>query len=68
MENYNIIMASAVQDCAAVKAAEELDLEEETCLMHDGDKIGKSCVRTLVRSKNGVVVNPFPEGQVRSKY
>jgi hypothetical protein len=31
--------------------------------MHDGDKIGQSAVGGLIRSKNKVQINPFPEGQ-----
>ncbi len=31
--------------------------------MHDGDKIGQSAVGGLIRTKNKVAVNPFPEGQ-----
>ena len=65
--DYDVIIASAIQDCAAVKVAEELDLEEETCLLHDRNKIRKSCVRTLVRTKDGVAINPFHEGQVSFK-
>ena len=32
------------------------------CNMHDGDKLGQSAVGELVRSRNKVKVNPFPEG------
>ena len=53
---------SSVQDCATLSVAEELDLEPEKCTMHQGDKIGKSAIGELVRSKNKVIVNPFPHG------
>ena len=30
--------------------------------MHDGNKVGLSATGTLTRSKNKVIVNPFPAG------
>ena len=30
--------------------------------MHQGDKVGLSAIGKLIRSKNRVAVNPFPEG------
>ena len=48
---FNILTGSSVQDCAALSVAEELDLEPDECTMHQGDKIGKSAIRELVRKK-----------------
>eukprot|EP00966_Prymnesium_polylepis_P229455 5309543-Prymnesium_polylepis.1 len=31
--------------------------------MHDGDKLGRSATGSLVRTKDKVAVNPFPEGE-----
>ena len=39
-----------------------LDVEEEVCKMHDGDKVGRSAIGELVRTRNRMPVNPFPEG------
>ena len=39
----------------------------KVCGMHDGDKLGQSAGGALVRTKNKVVVNPFPEGQAVMK-
>ena len=59
---FNMLTGSSVQDCAALSVAEELDLEPEKCTMHQGDKIGKSAIGELLRSKNKAIVNPFPPG------
>jgi len=40
-----------------------LGIDEEVCDMHDGDKIGQFVVEGLVRTRNKVPVNSFPEGQ-----
>ena len=54
----------SIQDRAALSVANELGITEaEACDMHDGDKIGRSAIGELTRSKNKVVVNPFPEGK-----
>ncbi|KAI9330864.1 hypothetical protein BDR26DRAFT_922375 [Obelidium mucronatum] len=55
-------VSSMIQDRAALGVADLLDIEEEACLMHDGDKVGKSAIGALTRSNNKIVVNPFPEG------
>ena len=60
--DFNTLAGSSVQDCAALSVAEELDLEPEKCTMHQGDKIGKSAIGELVRSKKKAIVNPFPAG------
>ena len=49
--------------CYAKGVSAQLGLDEEVCGMHDGDKIGQSVVGGLVRTRNKVPVNPFPEGQ-----
>ena len=52
-----------VSDGAAKKVAEYCEIDEvETCMMHDGDKIGQSATGKLVRSIETVVVNPFDKG------
>ena len=60
---FDKVCSSGVQDKAALKTAELLGLEKESCDMHDGDKIGKSAIGELVRSRNRVPVNPFNEGK-----
>ena len=53
----------AVQDTVATKVARDLDLEVETCDMHDGDKIGASAIGLLVRKDGrGGVINDFGPG------
>ena len=58
----NTIVGSAVHDGAAKSVARSLGLEVETCDMHDTDKVGQSAIGELTRSKDHIVVNPFPEG------
>ena len=51
-----------------VVVSEKLGMDHtEVCGMHDGDKLGQSAVGALVRTKNKVVVNPFPEDQAVMK-
>jgi hypothetical protein len=57
------VLASVIQDRAAKGVAGELDLEEEVCGMHDGDKLGQAAVGALVRTRMKKPVNPFPAGQ-----
>jgi hypothetical protein len=64
---YNQIMAAMISDLAAKGIAREFDQLGELCDMHQGDKIGRSAVGDLVRSKNKVPVNPFPTGQALMK-
>ena len=64
---YNQIMASMISDLAAKGIAWEFDQVGEWCDMHQGDKIGRSAVGDLVRSKNRVPVNPFPACQTLMK-
>ena len=56
------LAAMVISDRAARGVAAHLEVDEECCLMHDGDKLGSSAVGALVRSKNKKPVNPFPEG------
>jgi len=64
---FDDIVCSGIQDRAAKGVSGHLGLDEEVCGMHDGDKIGQSAVGGLVRTKNKIPVNPFPEGQVLMK-
>jgi hypothetical protein len=64
---YNQVMASMISDLAAKGIAREFDQVGEWCDMHQGDKIGRSAIGDLVRSKNRVPVNPFPAGQALMK-
>ena len=57
------IIAASMQDGAAVAVAKELGVETEICLMHSADKVGASAIGDLVRSKNKIPINEFPEGQ-----
>lgn len=61
---YTDICASIISDAAAKGVAAEFEQDEEVCEMHQGDKIGRSAVGTLVRSKNKVQINPFKEGKM----
>ena len=57
------ICGIAKQDRAALTVPGYLDMDEkESCDMHDGDKIGKSAIGDLTRSKGKIGVNPFPAG------
>ena len=58
----DVVFGSAISDRAAKGVSGDLDLEEEVCGMHDGDKLGQSATGALVRSKGKKVQNPFPEG------
>ena len=60
--DFHMLTGSSIQNCAALNVAEELDLEPEKCTMHQGDKIGKSVIGELVRSKNKVIFRPFSAG------
>ena len=49
------IIGAAVQDRAALSVPDYIGLDEaEACDMHDGDKIGRTALGELVRSKNKV--------------
>jgi hypothetical protein len=56
------IFGAAISDRAAKGIASQLDLEEEVCAMHDGDKLGQAAIGDLTRSRGGRVVKPFAEG------
>ena len=49
---FEMLICTLMQDCGALKVAQVLELEIEKCMMHEGDKIGKSCVGQLVQTKN----------------
>ena len=50
-------------DRAAKGVAGVLEMEEEeVCEMHDTEKLGRSATGGLVRTRNKVAINPFPEG------
>ena len=61
--DFGTVIASSMQDGAAVAVASELGMEKESCLMHSADKLGAAGIGDLVRSKNKVEINPFSEGQ-----
>lgn len=59
----NTVAGLMVSDCAAIGVSTESGMsEKEGCDMHDGDKVGLSATGTLTRSKNKIIVNPFPAG------
>jgi hypothetical protein len=60
---YDAVVARMRSDRAAKGVAGSLDMdEEEVCEMHDTDKLGRSAIGALVRTRMKVAVNPFPEG------
>ena len=61
--DFDTIVTRMRADRAAKGVASTLGMEEEeVCEMHDTDKLGKAGVGALVRSRQKVVINPFPEG------
>ena len=62
--DFGNLCGCSVQDSAAKSVARHLELEEETCDMHDSDKIGRSAIGELLRKDGrGGVVNPFDAGK-----
>ena len=62
---FNEVCGASVQDAAARSVARLLNLEEETCDMHDGDKIGRSAIGELLRKDGrGGFINPFEPGKL----
>lgn len=59
---FSELCMAVVSDRAAKGVSHHLNMEEEVCEMHDTDKIGQSATGALTRSRNRIVVNPFPEG------
>jgi hypothetical protein len=58
------LIAVVTSDRAAAGVGNVLEVpDSNVCLMHDGDKVGKSAIGDLVRSKKGKVINPFKAGQ-----
>ena len=60
---YEEVTHSTIQDCAALGVATELGHDRDPCEMHQDDKPNRAGFGYLTRSKNGVVINPFPECQ-----
>ena len=58
-----VLIHSVISDLAAVSVAKEMDQEADECEMHQSDKIGKSAIGDLVRTRKKIPINPFPEGQ-----
>ena len=56
------VMRHVVSDIAGRKTAKEMDIDDAACEMHQSDKIGRSAIGSLVKSRNNVVQNGFPEG------
>lgn len=57
------LCGSVIADGAAQAVGTHLDIDSEICNMHDADKLGRSSIGTLVRTKSKQKVNPFDEGQ-----
>lgn len=51
-----------MSDFAALGVATHMGHERHGCLMHNEMKVSLSLLGKLVRTRNKVVVNPFPEG------
>ena len=64
---YDAIAHSTIVDFAALGVCNALEHEREGCDMHNIDKIAKVACGDLERSRMGVAVNPFPEGQLLMK-
>eukprot|EP00966_Prymnesium_polylepis_P329799 7385481-Prymnesium_polylepis.2 len=60
---FDSIFSSTRADRAAKGVSGFLELDEEVCDMHDGEKLARSATGMLVRTKDKVPVNPFPEGE-----
>lgn len=56
------IINNSIQDQAAVGVGSALGVDGEICGMHSSNKLAEAAVGLLVRTKNKVAVNPFPEG------
>jgi len=63
--DFNEVCGASVQDAAARSVARLLNLEEETCNMHDSNKIGRSAIGELLRKDgSGGYINPFEPGEL----
>ena len=56
------VMNNSMQDQAAFGVGTQLGVDSEVCGMHSPNKLSESAIGLLVRTKNKVAVNPFPEG------
>jgi hypothetical protein len=57
-----------ISDLAALAVASELDIEDvQKCKLHQGGKVGDCAMGLLVKTRNKVVLNPFPEGEALYK-
>ena len=65
--SYSEVSHSTIQDVAALGVATELGHDRDGCEMHQDDKIARRAVADLTRSKDGVVLDPFPECQALLK-
>ena len=62
--DFGNICGLSVQDGAAKGVARFLELEVETCDMHDSNKIGRSATGELLRCDGrGGIVNEFAKGK-----
>ena len=55
------VVRIGVQDVASKALVRLIIVEEETCDMHDTDKVEQSAIGDLMRSKNKVAINSFLE-------
>ncbi|KAI9327729.1 hypothetical protein BDR26DRAFT_901199 [Obelidium mucronatum] len=57
--DFDQCVSSMIQDRSALGVSSQLDIEEEGCLMHDRDKLGRSAIGSLTRSKDKQVIVIF---------
>lgn len=57
------LAGTGISDRAAKKVQEELEVDDEVCEMHDGDKVGSSATGKLVRTRDKVPIDAFPAGR-----
>ena len=61
---YAKVCNSTMSDRAALGVAAHFGHDGDVCDMHDADKLPRSAIGDLVRSKNKVPANPFPAEQL----
>jgi hypothetical protein len=64
---YIKVIGTTISDGAALGVAAHFNHWKDLCQMHAGDKICRAAIGELTRSRNGQVLNPFPEGQALVK-